>query len=67
VRSEYLTELMLVVYTPTVGKAIQRFSGEYRGQRVLYLSINRPDEIAESFDTLGLGPDDVDLIVCTDA
>jgi malate dehydrogenase (oxaloacetate-decarboxylating) len=67
VLSEHLTELMPVVYTPTVGEAIQRFSDQYRGQRGLYLSIDRPDEIAESFDTLGLDPDDVDLIVCTDA
>jgi len=67
VLSEHLTELMPVVYTPTVAEAIQRFSGEYRGQRGLYLSIDHPDEIAESFATLGQSPDDVDLIVCTDA
>jgi malate dehydrogenase (oxaloacetate-decarboxylating) len=67
VLSDHLTELMPVVYTPTVGEAIQRFSQEYRGQRGLYLSVDQPDEIAESFETLGLGPDDVDLIVCTDA
>ncbi|WP_018601275.1 NAD-dependent malic enzyme [Mycobacterium sp. 155] len=67
VLSEYLTELMPVVYTPTVSEAIQRFSGEYRGQRGIYLSIDHPDEIAESFETLRQGPDDVDLIVCTDA
>lgn len=67
VLSEHLTELMPVVYTPTVGEAIQRFSDEYRGQRGLYLSINRPDEIEAAFQTLGLGPNDVDLIVCTDA
>jgi malate dehydrogenase (oxaloacetate-decarboxylating) len=67
VLSEHLTELMPVVYTPTVGEAIQRFSDEYRGQGGLFLSIDSPDEIAESFDTLGLGPDEVDLIVCTDA
>jgi malate dehydrogenase (oxaloacetate-decarboxylating) len=48
VLSEHLTELIPVVYTPTVGEAIQQFSGEYRGQRGLYLSIDRPDEIAES-------------------
>ena len=65
--SEHLPELMPVVYTPTVGEAIQRFSDEYRGQRGLYLSIDRGGEIAESFETLGLGPDDVDLIVCSDA
>ncbi len=64
---EHLADLISVVYTPTVGEAIQRFSGEYRGQRGLYLSIDYPDEIAESFGTFGLGPDDVDLIVCTDA
>jgi malate dehydrogenase (oxaloacetate-decarboxylating) len=67
VLSEHLPELMPVVYTPTVGEAIQRFSDEYRGQRGLYLSIDRSEDIAESFQTLGLGPDDVDLIVCTDA
>jgi malate dehydrogenase (oxaloacetate-decarboxylating) len=33
----------------------------------LFLSIDEPDEIEEAFETFGLGPDDVDLIVCTDA
>jgi malate dehydrogenase (oxaloacetate-decarboxylating) len=67
VLEDHLPELMPVVYTPTVGEAIQRFSDEYRGQRGLFLSIDEPDEIADAFDTFGLGPDDVDLIVCTDA
>jgi len=63
---DHLTELLPVVYTPTVGEAIARFSEEYRGQRGIYLSIDDADAIAESFATLELGPDDVDLIVCTD-
>ncbi len=67
VLADHLPELMPVVYTPTVGEAIQRFSDEYRGQRGLFLSIDEPDEISEAFETFGLGPDDVDLIVCTDA
>lgn len=67
VLEDHLPELMPVVYTPTVGEAIQRFSDEYRGQRGLFLSIDEPDEIEEAFQTFGLGPDDVDLIVCTDA
>jgi malate dehydrogenase (oxaloacetate-decarboxylating) len=67
VLSEHLTELLPVVYTPTVGEAIQRFSDEYRGQRGLYLSIDHPGDVEESFETFHLGPDDVDLIVCTDA
>src|SRR6478735_5683762 len=45
VLSEHLAELMPVVYTPTVAEAIQRFSGEYRGQGGLYLSIDHPDDI----------------------
>lgn len=67
VLEDHLPELMPVVYTPTVGEAIQRFSDEYRGQRGLFLSIDEPDEIEAAFATFGLGPDDVDLIVCTDA
>ncbi|MEZ0350539.1 NAD-dependent malic enzyme [Mycobacterium sp. pR1184] len=67
VLEDHLPELMPVVYTPTVGEAIQRFSDEYRGQRGLFLSIDEPDEIADAFQTFGLGSDDVDLIVCTDA
>ena len=67
VLADHLTELLPVVYDPTVGDAIEQYSDEYRGQRGVYLSIDRPDEIAESFQTLGLGPDDVDLIVCSDA
>jgi malate dehydrogenase (oxaloacetate-decarboxylating) len=67
VLEDHLPELMPVVYTPTVGEAIQRFSDEYRGQRGLFLSIDEPDEIEEAFETFGLGPGDVDLIVCTDA
>lgn len=63
---DHLTELLPVVYTPTVGEAIQRFSEEYRGQRGIYLSIDEPGDVAESFETLELGPDDVDLIVGTD-
>ncbi|MFZ1179664.1 MAG: NAD-dependent malic enzyme, partial [Mycobacterium sp.] len=67
VLEDHLPELMPVVYTPTVGEAIQRFSDEYRGQRGLFLSIDEPDEIEKAFETFGLAPDDVDLIVCTDA
>lgn len=67
VLTDHLPELLPVVYDPTVGEAIEKYSDEYRGQRGLYLSIDAPDDIEAAFATLGLGPDDVDLIVCSDA
>jgi malate dehydrogenase (oxaloacetate-decarboxylating) len=64
---DHLTELLPIVYDPTVGDAIERYSHEYRRPRGVYLSIDHPEEVRESFTSLGLGPDDVDLIVVTDA
>ncbi len=64
---DHLTELLPVVYDPVVGDAIERYSHEYRRPQGIYLSIDRPDEIEAAFGTLGLGPGDVDLIVCSDA
>ena len=64
---DHLAELLPVVYDPTVGDAIEQYSHEYRRPRGIYLSIDRPDDIQAAFGTLGLGPGDVDLIVCSDA
>jgi malate dehydrogenase (oxaloacetate-decarboxylating) len=67
VLADHLAELLPVVYDPTVGDAIEKYSHEYRRPRGIYLSIDRPDDIGKAFATLRLGPGDVDLIVCTDA
>ena len=67
VLADHLAELLPVVYDPTVGDAIEKYSHEYRRPRGIFLSIDQPDEIERAFGTLGLGPEDVDLIVCTDA
>ncbi len=64
---DHLREILPIVYTPTVGLAIQRYSHEYRRPRGVYLSINDPDGIGEAFANYGAGPDDIDLIVATDA
>jgi malate dehydrogenase (oxaloacetate-decarboxylating) len=64
---DHLAELLPVVYDPTVGEAVEKYSHEYRRPRGIYLSIDRPDDIEKAFATLELGPDDVDLIVCSDA
>ena len=65
--ADHLAELLPVVYDPTVGDAIERYSHEYRRPRGIYLSIDRPDDMEAAFASLELGPADVDLIVCTDA
>ena len=67
VLAEHLTELLPIVYDPTVGEAIEKYSHEYRRPRGIYLSVDRPDDIANAFATLELEKGDVDLIVCTDA
>jgi malate dehydrogenase (oxaloacetate-decarboxylating) len=67
VLADHLTELLPVVYDPVIGDAIERYSHEYRRPRGLYLSIDRPDDMDKAFASLGLGPEDVDLIVCSDA
>jgi malate dehydrogenase (oxaloacetate-decarboxylating) len=67
VLADHLAELLPVVYDPVIGDAIERYSHEYRRPRGLYLSIDRPDDIDQAFASLGLGPEDIDLIVCSDA
>lgn len=64
---DHLRELLPVVYDPTVGQAIERYSNEYRRPRGVYLSIDQPDQVEPAFANLGLGTDDVDLIVASDA
>jgi malate dehydrogenase (oxaloacetate-decarboxylating) len=65
--ADHLTELLPVVYDPTVGDAIEEWSTDYRDSRAVYLSIDRPEDVKASFESLGLGPEDVDLIVVSDA
>jgi malate dehydrogenase (oxaloacetate-decarboxylating) len=56
-----------VIYTPTVGQAIEHYSHEYRRPRGVYLSVDQPELIETSLRAFGLHQDDVDLIVATDA
>jgi malate dehydrogenase (oxaloacetate-decarboxylating) len=65
--ADHLSEMLPVVYTPTVGQAIEQYSHEYRRPRGVYLSVDEPELIEDSLRAFGLGADDVDLIVVTDA
>lgn len=63
---DHLEEMLPIVYTPTVGTAIRRYSNEYRRPRGVYLSVDAPGDIERSLRASGHGRDDVDLIVATD-
>jgi malate dehydrogenase (oxaloacetate-decarboxylating) len=65
--TEHISEMLPIVYTPTVGTAIERYSLEFGRPRGVYLSVDHPDQIETAFRNYGLGPDDVDLIVATDS
>lgn len=65
--AEHLEEMLPIIYTPTVGEAIQQFSSTFDRPRGVYLSIDDPDGIDDAFASHGQGPDDVDLLVVTDS
>lgn len=65
--TEYLEELLPIIYTPTIGEAIQEFSHWFHRSRGVFLSVEDPDGIEEALASYGKGPDDVDLIVVTDS
>ena len=67
VLADHLSELLPIVYDPTVGEAIKKWSRDYRRSRAVYLSVDRIEDVRPSLEGLCLGPDDVDLLVVSDA
>ena len=67
VLSEHLREMIPIVNDRTVGLAMQQYHHECRRPRGVYLSIDHADAIEEAFGNLGAGPEDIDLILATDA
>lgn len=65
--TDHIEEMMPVVYTPTVGEAIERFSHEFNRSRGVFLSIDRPDDIEQSLLNYGSDPEEIDLLVVTDS
>ncbi|WP_277928563.1 oxaloacetate-decarboxylating malate dehydrogenase [Bacillus cereus group sp. BfR-BA-01380] len=64
--TDHLREMLPIVYTPTVGVAIQRYSHEYRKPRGVYLSVNDPNGIEDAFANIGATAENIDLVVVTD-
>jgi malate dehydrogenase (oxaloacetate-decarboxylating) len=61
----YITEMLPIVYTPTVGEGVQRYSEIYQEPRGLFLStgtIDRANELVSNYPA-----DDVRMIVATDS
>jgi malate dehydrogenase (oxaloacetate-decarboxylating) len=65
--SEHLREMIPIVNNLTVGMAMEQYHHECRRARGVYLSIDHPGDIEEAFTSLATGPDDIDLIIATDA
>lgn len=64
---DHLPELLPIVYTPTVGEAIKRYSHEYRRPHGAYLSIGDVNTMEQALLAATQGSQEIDLIIATDA
>jgi malate dehydrogenase (oxaloacetate-decarboxylating) len=64
---EHLKEMLPIIYAPVIAQAIQRYSHQFQRPNGVYLSVEEIDGVEAAFANYGLGPDDVDLLVATDA
>ena len=46
--TDHLREMLPIVYTPTIGEAIERYSHQYRRPRGVYLSVDAPELVESS-------------------
>lgn len=61
---EHLTEMLPIIYTPTIGEAVEKFSQELRKSRGLFIDYNDQDRIEEILDNR-LNPE-IDIVLVTD-
>jgi malate dehydrogenase (oxaloacetate-decarboxylating) len=65
--SGHLREMIPIVNDLTVGMAMQQYHHECRRPRGVYLSIDHIDGIEAAFANLDAEPEDIDLVLATDA
>jgi malate dehydrogenase (oxaloacetate-decarboxylating) len=61
---DHVKEMLPIVYTPTIGEAVQKFSSEFREQRGIIISYDDKDRITDFFRDFN--DDEIDMIVVTD-
>lgn len=62
--SQHLEKLLPILYTPTIGEAVKRFSAEHRRPHGLYLSYQEREFLDQALSNKH--SQDIDLIVVTD-
>jgi malate dehydrogenase (oxaloacetate-decarboxylating) len=62
--SQHLKEMLPIIYTPTVGKAVEQFSHEFRRPRGLYIAYPDREHIEEIIENRLNS--EIDIIVMTD-
>ena len=65
--SDHIDEMLPIVYTPTIGEAIQAFSFWYQRMNGVFLSIDEPDAIEQSLRATRVDPDEIDILIVTDS
>lgn len=63
--TDHLTEMMPIIYTPTVGKAVQQYSSLYRSPRGVTISAENMDRAEQVINNYPWG--DIRMIVVTDS
>lgn len=61
--SKYAEEMLPIIYTPTIGKAVETFSTEFRQPRGLFVSYPDRDKMDKIIQETVR---DIDLAICTD-
>ncbi|AIT09268.1 malate dehydrogenase [Candidatus Francisella endociliophora] len=61
---ENLEEVMPIIYTPTVGEAVQKYSSQFRKQNGLFISVNHKRHIAKMLERYEYNS--IDLVLVTD-